>query len=127
VVAVQESLLLVGEVVGERAPGDPGLVGDGLDRDVVGAVLDSQAAVVLDEIRRTLASYAWEHITHGLPVTVSIGVAGLIDAEAPTQAGLLSTADRNLYIAKHDGRDRVVSGAQRDDRGRSYRDGTPAV
>jgi diguanylate cyclase (GGDEF)-like protein len=86
-----------------------------------------RAAVLLDEIRRTLASFGWDDITSGLPVTVSIGVAGLTDTEASTQAGLLSTADRNLYVAKHGGRDRVVSGAQRDGRTRSYRDGTSAA
>ena len=43
---------------------------------------------------------------------------------ALTQAGLLSAADRNLYVAKHAGRDWVVAGAARDGHTRSYRDTT---
>ncbi len=76
----------------------------------------------LDRIRRAVASYCWDEVTHGLPVTVSIGVAGRADADARTQPGMLSTADRNLYAAKHGGRDRVVSGTPRVGRTRSYRD-----
>ena len=45
----------------------------------------------------------------------------------PTQPAMLSIADRNLYVAKHGGRDQVVSGAARDGRTRSYRDGAAAV
>jgi diguanylate cyclase (GGDEF)-like protein len=81
----------------------------------------------LDVIRRSVRSYGWDEITHGIPVTVSIGVAGLSDSPAPTQPSLLSTADRNLYVAKHAGRDRVVSGAPRDGRTRAYRDSAPAA
>jgi diguanylate cyclase (GGDEF)-like protein len=84
------------------------------------------ATAQLDAVRRAVRSYGWDDLTRGLPVTVSIGVAGLSDAPAPTQPSLLSTADRNLYVAKHGGRDRVVSGAPRDGRTRSYRD-TPAA
>jgi diguanylate cyclase (GGDEF)-like protein len=76
----------------------------------------------LDAVRRAVSGHAWDEITHGLPVTVSIGVAGRADADPRTQAGLLSTADRNLYAAKHGGRDRVVSGTPRVGRTRSYRD-----
>jgi len=68
----------------------------------------------LDGIRRTVRGFAWESLTAGVPVTVSIGVAGLPDAAKPTQAALLSIADQHLYAAKHGGRDRVVwSGARR--------------
>lgn len=81
----------------------------------------------LDAIRQAIATHAWDDITHGVPVTVSIGVADLPDAEAPTQAGLLSTADRNLYAAKHGGRNRVVAGTPRDGLGRSYRDNVSAA
>jgi diguanylate cyclase (GGDEF)-like protein len=81
----------------------------------------------LDAIRRTVGAYAWDDITRGMPVTVSIGVAGVPDAAAPTQSDLLSTADRNLYAAKHGGRDRVVSGTPRDERNLSYRDNASAA
>jgi diguanylate cyclase (GGDEF)-like protein len=81
----------------------------------------------LDAIRRAIRSYDWVDVTHGLPVTVSIGVAGLTEDPAAGQSGLLSTADRNLYVAKHAGRDRVVAGAPRDARARSYRDSASAA
>ncbi|MDT5031139.1 MAG: hypothetical protein QOC94_1310 [Actinoplanes sp.] len=70
-----------------------------------------EAARELDGIRRAIGSYQWTEITDTLPVTVSIGVAGLWEAPAATQSAVLSVADRNLYIAKRGGRDRVVTGA----------------
>jgi diguanylate cyclase (GGDEF)-like protein len=76
----------------------------------------------IDGIRRAVRSFDWTEITQELPVTVSVGVAGLSDAPAPTRAGLMSAADRNLYVAKHGGRDRVVAGATQDGHARSYRD-----
>ena len=69
------------------------------------------AATVLDTIRRRIRDHEWHPITHGLPVTVSIGVAGSATELIPTQTGLLSTADSRLYAAKHAGRDRVVAAA----------------
>ncbi|WP_199510114.1 tetratricopeptide repeat-containing diguanylate cyclase [Nucisporomicrobium flavum] len=85
-----------------------------------------QATDQLDGIRRAISSYDWTALTHGLPVTVSIGVAGLSDAAAATQSGLMSTADRNLYVAKHAGRNQVVAGS-RDRRAGSYRNGANAA
>jgi diguanylate cyclase (GGDEF)-like protein len=81
-----------------------------------------QATPEIDGIRRAVRSFDWTEITQGLPVTVSVGVAGRSAASAPTQAGLLTTADRNLYVAKHGGRDRVVAGAAREGHARSHRD-----
>ena len=51
-------------------------------------------------------------MTSGRPVTVSVGVAGACEAPAPTQPTLLAIADRNLYAAKHGGRDQVIFGSQ---------------
>ncbi|GIF08348.1 sensor domain-containing diguanylate cyclase [Actinoplanes siamensis] len=75
-----------------------------------------RAAAQLDGIRRAIRSQHWSPITHHLPVTVSIGVAGLGDVANPAQAPLLSTADSRLYAAKHGGRDCVVSGTGLRDR-----------
>jgi PleD family two-component response regulator len=80
------------------------------------------AAQLLDEIRVAVRTHGWDKVTLGLPVTVSIGLAGLADAPARTQASLLSTADRNLYAAKHGGRDRVVFDVPQEKLGRSVRD-----
>ena len=83
-----------------------------------------EAAEQLDDIRRAVGSYAWSEITGSLPVTISVGVAGRWEASVagqPAQPALLSVADRNLYVAKRGGRDRVVAGAAH-----SYRDTSAA-
>jgi diguanylate cyclase (GGDEF)-like protein len=85
------------------------------------------AAAQLESVRRAIRYYDWAELTRGLPVTVSIGVAGLQDLTTPTQASLLSTADRRLYVAKHAGRDRVVSTSPHDAHLRSYRDSASAA
>lgn len=72
-----------------------------------------RAVHLLDEIRRTVRAQDWHGITHGLPVTISAGIATSTDAPVPSQPALLSTADRHPYAAKHAGRDRVVSAATR--------------
>lgn len=57
---------------------------------------------VAERIRTTVAGYAWPHAG----VTVSIGVAC---ASGTVEAGtLIDAADRALYAAKSDGRDRVT-------------------
>ncbi|GAA2593010.1 hypothetical protein GCM10010435_84990 [Winogradskya consettensis] len=85
------------------------------------------AGTHLDGIRVAISSYDWSELTHGMPITVSIGVAGLTDTNTASQAALLSIADRNLYVAKHAGRDRVVAGKHLDGRHRSYRNSANAA
>ncbi|WP_240669775.1 tetratricopeptide repeat-containing diguanylate cyclase [Actinoplanes solisilvae] len=87
----------------------------------------SKACGKIDGIRRAVAAYDWAGITRGLRVSVSIGVAGVGEAETLSQPSLLSTADRHLYAAKHGGRDRVVCGAPNPDRTRTYRDRASAA
>ncbi|GAB1693391.1 diguanylate cyclase [Krasilnikovia sp. M28-CT-15] len=69
------------------------------------------AARALDELRRAVGGHGWQDLTGELPVTVSIGVAGVNETSPPSQSAALSAADRNLYAAKHSGRNRVVAGA----------------
>jgi diguanylate cyclase (GGDEF)-like protein len=92
------------------------------------------AADLLDDIRQRIKTAGWDEVTFGLPVTISIGLADVGDAPSRTQPSLLSTADRNLYVAKHQGRDRVVwgndrvvSGNERQPASRSYRDSATAA
>lgn len=59
---------------------------------------------------RSIAGYDWSPITAGLPVTASIGVA-LAPADGRQISDLLRTADMRLYVAKRDGRNRVVHSA----------------
>ncbi|WP_229067611.1 diguanylate cyclase [Actinoplanes sp. DH11] len=75
-----------------------------------------RATALLDTIRRSVRAHDWASLTHGLPVTVSIGVALSAELTAPTQPALLSTADSRLYAAKHAGRDQVVSVTDRRER-----------
>jgi len=86
-----------------------------------------EAARRLNAIRRAVGDFDWTEITHDVPVTVSIGVAGRAEVAEPTQAAMMSTADRNLYAAKHSGRDRVVSGTAPGGQNRSYRDSRSAA
>ncbi|MFI7368906.1 diguanylate cyclase [Actinoplanes sp. NPDC049668] len=76
----------------------------------------------LDAIRRTIGGHRWHDVTGELPVTISIGVAAAGETSPPSLSATLATADRNLYAAKHAGRDRVVSGTPRERRTRAYRD-----
>jgi two-component system cell cycle response regulator len=66
------------------------------------------AAARCEEIRQAVESFAWASIAPGLGVTVSIGVTELTVARS-TQAALLGQADRNLYVAKYSGRNRIAS------------------
>jgi len=61
-----------------------------------------------ERLRRRIADYAWPSITGTLPVTASIGITTMLDGQLSTSA-MLSRADRNLYAAKHGGRNRVVA------------------
>ncbi|BFU44751.1 GGDEF domain-containing protein [Krasilnikovia sp. MM14-A1004] len=64
------------------------------------------ATAILDDIRRAIGGHDWHDLTGGLPVTVSIGVADVSES----RSAALSTADRNLYAAKREGRNRVIAG-----------------
>jgi diguanylate cyclase (GGDEF)-like protein len=68
----------------------------------------ADAAEQLEHLRHAVCTYWWQPITGELPVTVSIGAASTETADGCTQATLLADADRNLYAAKHAGRDQVV-------------------
>ncbi|MFC3300646.1 Probable diguanylate cyclase YfiN [Arthrobacter agilis] len=70
-----------------------------LDRDA------DQQGVVL-QVLDTLRELRWPHIHLGLCLTASIGIARC--TPGTQTAGLLREADRNLYRAKREGRDRAV-------------------
>ena len=61
-------------------------------------------AITADRIRRTIASKSFSN----LKVTVSLGVSSF-DSEPVNPSELLSQADKALYVAKWEGRNRVVS------------------
>jgi two-component system, cell cycle response regulator len=70
------------------------------------------AAMVAERLRRRIAAdpFVIQEGARHIPVTISIGLAGLRGAD-DTAAALLKRADQALYRAKRDGRNRVVPDA----------------
>jgi diguanylate cyclase (GGDEF)-like protein len=60
----------------------------------------------LDRVRREISAQEWADAT-GAAITVSIGVAAA-PGDGLEHGLLLALADRNMYVAKRTGRDRVV-------------------
>ena len=67
-----------------------------------------EAAERCERLRLQIRAHAWEPLTGTMPVTTSIGVTTAPEGRA-TPSSLMSLADRNLYVAKREGRDRVVA------------------
>lgn len=66
-----------------------------------------QAQECAERLRRAIGDKPFRINRQSLPITVSVGVATLRPNE--TLAQLIERADRSLYQAKHDGRNRVVA------------------
>ena len=66
----------------------------------------------LQQLRDEIAGHPWAEVTHGVAVTASIGVAAA-PRDAVERSALLALADRFLYQAKHQGRDRVVGSSDK--------------
>jgi diguanylate cyclase (GGDEF)-like protein len=68
---------------------------------------DSAAACpVCEKLRDAVEKFAWDSVHPGLALTLSIGVCA--DTTLPGHERMLALADRNLYLAKEGGRNRVV-------------------
>lgn len=67
---------------------------------------EEQARSVCEKIRAAVAEYPWQTIHPALRVTVSIGLCSTLEVESHEH--MLAEADRNLYRAKHRGKNRVV-------------------
>ncbi len=68
---------------------------------------DGAAALrVCEKLREAIANHDWDGLQPGLKLTVSIGVTA--DTSAPSFDRMLAMADRNLYRAKDQGRNRVA-------------------
>lgn len=66
-----------------------------------------EAATACDNMRQRIAQHPWEDIAPGLEIRISFGVVGLTAGHEDPQT-LLASADRALYHAKSEGRNRVV-------------------
>ena len=67
---------------------------------------------VAERLRAAVESHPVEGPTGPLRVTISLGVAAVPHAEIGVPAGLIAAADRALYRAKEQGRNRVASQEQ---------------
>ncbi len=74
----------------------------------------AEAALLAERLRARIEANVFlkdheESTAQGLPITISIGIASF-DDDNDNDETLIGNADRNLYQAKHEGRNRVVGG-----------------
>jgi two-component system, cell cycle response regulator len=67
-----------------------------------------QGQVVAERMRKAVEQNKFVFEGTNIPVTISIGVAGLPDPAVKDAAELVSLADQSLYKSKHGGRNRVT-------------------
>ncbi|MEU8663751.1 tetratricopeptide repeat-containing diguanylate cyclase [Actinoplanes philippinensis] len=102
-------LIALAALVAEAVPAESGFTArlGGEEFLVVLAGLPREQALArVEALRVAVQNHAWQLLTGNLPVTVSIGVAYGHHPVRPSE--VLRAADRNLYAAKHGGRNRVV-------------------
>jgi diguanylate cyclase (GGDEF)-like protein len=68
----------------------------------------SQAQVVGDRMRKAVEGKAFVFEQRTIPVTISVGIAGLPDPTVKDTHDLVALADKALYQSKHGGRNRVT-------------------
>lgn len=61
-----------------------------------------------ERLRLRIRAHHWEPITGSLRVTTSVGVTTMLD-DRTSPTAMISQADRNLYAAKRNGRDQVMT------------------
>jgi diguanylate cyclase (GGDEF)-like protein len=69
--------------------------------------LHTAANIICERIRQATENYNWDWISHGLNVTLSIGLAEA--DKVSNHIDLIKTADSKLYEAKNGGRNRICS------------------
>ncbi|HXU65444.1 MAG TPA: GGDEF domain-containing protein [Polyangia bacterium] len=68
----------------------------------------AQAHVVAERMRKAVEKHRFVHEGTNIPITISIGVAGVPDATVKDATDLVAHADKALYQSKHGGRNRVT-------------------
>jgi len=68
----------------------------------------TQGQIVAERMRKAVEINKFIFEGTQIPVTISVGVAGLPDANVKDAAELVSLADQSLYKSKHGGRNRVT-------------------
>jgi two-component system cell cycle response regulator len=68
----------------------------------------TQGQIVAERMRKAVEVNKFVFEGTHIPVTISVGVAGLPDAKVKDAAELVSLADQSLYKSKHAGRNRVT-------------------
>ena len=66
-----------------------------------------RALTLGESLRSAVQAYGFSHDETTIPVTISLGVAEVIDGDAAPQ--LYQRADKNLYTSKKSGRNRITS------------------
>jgi len=64
--------------------------------------------VLAERLRTAVVEHRFSYGNELIPVTISVGVASLPDPSLKTAASILAAADKALYEAKKEGRNRVV-------------------
>src|SRR4051794_15883994 len=68
----------------------------------------AQGLIVGDRLRKMVETHKFLYEGTHIPVTISVGVAGLPDANVKDAAELVSASDQALYASKRGGRNRVT-------------------
>jgi diguanylate cyclase (GGDEF)-like protein len=69
----------------------------------------AQAQVVGERMRKAVEKHRFTFEGTQIPITISVGIAGLPDPAVKDATDLVSRADKALYQSKHGGRNRVTT------------------
>jgi len=68
----------------------------------------TQASIVGERMRKAVEKHRFVHEGTPIPITISVGIAGLPDPAVKDATDLVARADKALYQSKHGGRNRVT-------------------